>query len=552
MLNSLFNTVAPKRIILRASLYVGLLLGTMVLLLGTSMWLYSQQAKKAEFLHLQQIPFIKNNAQLMKSVAELENQIVTQHIYITQQEVAQPLANVKQAWLEIVDLSRNHVLMVNDNIRDNTADQIAKTAQEYAQGYKNFVVLVDDLLLTRQSRIGQYNANYATLADIISDVEKYRNQAQISLNSSSLEIMAKPTRLATSEINTVVSDINTLQLYQYIYQELLKIQKQLTALSHRTTPTQLNAISSQIASLTKNINGQLARDINNPVLADINKDILNISNQFMGSGQLFSKWNIEIETMEKVVQELKNYQLFLKRTASLIEQPNFFHLPEFQLELPLINIKVKESTMVPVGYVFIVLLMSSSLFLAWRLLVLVNASYSIGVEEIKLQHEQDQEAMALLARTRTNKEQLEDIINLEVPDVNDFNQSIDEAVAKKKQEFGTTEMTTDVGSLIDLEKFNEYHGSAEMAVFMLDDYINRNQTNHKKLKEALASKNYAKAQELNRSILKTAKILSSNKLSHCCEKLAEQLEQEHYDEVESRVGEMGSIIEQLNLFVEEI
>ncbi|WNC68401.1 hypothetical protein RI845_18010 [Thalassotalea nanhaiensis] len=543
----------PSYIITKAVLYVALLLSTMGLLVATSLWLYNQQAEKAEFLHKQQIPFIKNNAQLMKSVAELENQLVAQQLAIRHQELDQPLEDVKQAWLEIVDLSKQHVLMVNDSLRDNTADDIAQTAQTFADGYKKFVILVDDLILIRQSRNGQYSANTKTLIEIIEQVDNIRRDKQRLLNKNSLDFINSQNRVKTNSFNSVIALMNEGQFYQYIYQELLKLQNQLTALSSTVTPHHFNQISTQIATLTKNINKELQTNkASDKQLKQLTADISSITNQLMGSGQLFAKWRDENLTTNKVISQLKDYQDFLTQTALLIERPNFYDLPEFELNLPIIGVKVKESTMLPVGFLFILILVFSSGFLAWRILNLVNRTFHAGADHMQLEHEKELQAeQALIKVKNKEKSQLKSI--METNTHSELKQTEKQAIAELDEEVEEAQPSFyQINNLVmNLEKFNQYHGSAEMAVFMLDDYMDRNKQNFQKLKDALAHENLARVNEINDAILKTAVILSAPRLIKVCEQLKNVCDKQTIHQAVPLIVEMNEAISEVAKFVEE-
>ncbi|TRX57886.1 Hpt domain-containing protein [Thalassomonas sp. M1454] len=547
-----FAVKTPTSILGKGVLYVALLIASMLLLVGTSLWLYNQQASKADFLHQQQIPFIKNNAQLMKSVAELENQLVAQQLAIRHQELDQPLEDVKQAWLEIADLSKQHVLMVNDNLRDNTADNIAITAQTFASGYKRFVELVDDLLLIRQSRNGQYKANVATLNDIIKSVNTIRRKKQNDLNKHSYQFVNRQNVVKTETINSMMTTMNEAQFYQYLYQELLKVQNQLTALSSSVSAHQFNQISTQIANLTQNINKELAKKSEDDQLHSLTKEIETITSQLMGAGQLFAKWRDENNTSKKVIEQLNSYQDFLVETAALIEQPNFYDLPEFELALPFIGYKVKESTILPIGFLFIVALMFTSGFLAWRLIILVNRSYHAGADFIMLENEKEARAeKALLNAQEKQKSQMESIIA--APTHSELKQTEQQQIASVGEE--TEEMQPSFYKInnlvIDLDKFNQYHGSAEMAVFMLEDYLNRNKQNFAKLKEALTAENLAKVKDINAALLKTANILSAPRLIKVCEQLQQVCVEGDIHKAVPLLAEMQNAITEIAKYVEE-
>lgn len=543
---SSFHVVTPKFIIVKGAIYIGLFLATLVLLVGISLWLYNQQAAKAEFLYKQQIPFIKNNAELMKSVADLENQLVAQQLAITHEEVNQPLENVKQAWLEIVDLSRQHVLMVNDSLEDNAADEIAVTAQEFAGDYREFVILVDDLVLIRQSRIGQYKANTITLDEIIAKVDKIRIRKKNELTEHSYVFINMHNRVNTGTINSMIGLINDAQYYQYIYQELLKIKNQLLSLSAKVTPYQLNIVSTQIANLTKNINEELKEKSTDEDLIGLIKEISDISNQFMGAGQLFSKWQNENKTTVLVIEQLSSYRNFLKQTAELIKKPSFYNLPEFELNLPFIGMKVKESTIQPIGFLFVIILLSTSTFLAWRIMVLINRSYLAGA--YYMHSEDEMEADASLSREhqlRSDKIEAEKE-SMVFPDFEPLKETKQVSLTPAEPiELPKNDM------VMNLDKFNTYHGSAEMALFMLDDYMERNRQNYLKLKDALAADNPEKALVINAAILKTATILSAPRLIVACEKIDVICNQRDMDEAESSLIEMHQSIEEISDFVEK-
>ncbi len=548
MVQVVTDITVPNKILGKGIVYVALLLATMVLLLGVSLWLYNQQAEKANFLHQQQVPFIKNNAQLMKSVAELENQLVAQQLAISHQQLAQPLENVKQAWLEIVDLSRNHILMVNDSLRDNAADEIAVTAQQYAEGYKEFVILVDDLLLTRQSRVGQYAANSATLAEIIGNVNRLKNNKQTELKQTSFDFVNSNNRLGTEQFNQMLSLNSEVQLYQHIYQELLKIQNQLTSLSSQVTAHKLNQISSQIASLTKNINEEMNNRSAGKEFKSISDDIIDISNQFMGSGQLFAKWQTENTLVTQILNELTNYQLFLRKTAGLIQSSDFYDLPEFKLVLPIINVKVNESTLTPIGFLFVVVLFSTSAFLAWRLIVLIKVSYLRGAEFVKEDYRQELQAeQAIKQAEERHKLQLDNIMKLEEPVAQDESVKSEEDSGELQPSFYKMN-----GLVMDIEKYNQYHGSAEMAVFMLEDYVGRNETNLEKLKQAVHHKNLVKIDHIQKAILKTANILSAPRMLKACEHIKLACEQGKVDLCPPLVIELEEAMQEVKDYVCEM
>ncbi|OUS23451.1 hypothetical protein A9Q98_15340 [Thalassotalea sp. 42_200_T64] len=539
----------PGFIVTKAMLYIALLLATMALLVGTSLWLYSQQAEKAEFLQQHQIPFIKNNAQLMKSVAELENQLVAQQLAITHQQLDQPLEDAKQAWLEIVDLSKQHVLMVNDDLRANNANEIALTAQIFADGYKRFVILVDDLILIRQSRNGQYLANSKTIAELVERVNVLRQEKQTTLNRSSYQVVSSQNIVQKDNFQSMVGVMKHAQVYQYIYQELLKLQIQLTALSSTLSDYQFNQISTQIANLTKNINSELQKNSEDKTLALLTKDIEAIINQLMGSGQLFSKWRDENLTTEKVIKQLSSYQVFLSQAASLIERPNFYDLPEFELNLPIIGIKVKESTMVPVGFVFILIMISTSIYLAWRLLNLVNRSYRAGVECMQFAHEKQAKAEKALKKVKL-KEQAkpEEVLQISSPAEVVQIKSTEQVDEEDKNQISYKQINELV---INLEKFNEYHGSAEMAVYMLEDYMKRNKHNLQKLKDALAQNNMIEVAVINGSILKTAGLLSAPRLIKTCEQMQQACAKEDLHHAVAIIVEMNEAMDEVVSYVEE-
>lgn len=548
MAKSTLNINVPSKLIGKGLLYITLLLATMALLLGVSLWLYNQQASRAEFLHEQQVPFIKNNAQLMKSVADLENQLVAQQLAISHQQLAQPLESVKKAWLEIVDLSRNHVLMVNDPLRDNTADEIAKTAQGFAQGYKKFVILVDDLILTRQARTGQYAANSATLVEIIDTVERLKNNKQTELKQNSFDFLNQNTKVGTEQLNQVLSLNSEAQLYQYIYQELLKIQNQLTSLSSQVTSSKLNKISSQIASLTKNINRELKNRKVDRDLKEVTKSIIDISNQFMGSGQLFAKWQSENILVGDILSELTQYQIFLRKTANLINLPKFYDLPEFKLELPIIGFKINESSLLPIGFVFIIALLSTSLFLAWRLTVLIKTAYLQGAKHIKEDIRQELKAERAL-KLAEEKHQLQ-LDNINPPD---NTLSTQDEVAKRDFNNETTSNFYKTNDLVmDIEKYNQYHGSAEMAVFMLEDYVGRNKSNLSKLKLAVKSKSEERVSNIAKAILKTANILSAPRMIKACESLQAICEQKKIELSSPLLTEMEESMLEVEEFISKL
>ncbi|KGJ98101.1 Hpt domain-containing protein [Thalassotalea sp. ND16A] len=540
----------PGFIVTKAILYIALLLATMVLLVSTSLWLYSQQAKKSEFLQQHQIPFIKNNAQLMKSVAELENQLVAQQLAITHQQLDQPLEDAKQAWLEIVDLSKQHVVMVNDDLRANSADEIAQTAQVFADSYKRFVILVDDLILIRQSRNGQYIANSKTIAELVERVNVLRQEKQTMLTRSSYEVVNSQNVVQKNNFQSMIGVMRYAQVYQYIYQELLKLQIQLTALSSTVSDYQFNQISTRIANVTKNINIKLQEHSEDKTLALLTKDIEAIINQLMGSGQLFAKWRDENLTTGKVIKQLNSYQIFLSQAASLIERPNFYDLPEFELSLPIIGIKVKESTMQPVGFFFILILLSTSLYLAWRLLNLVNSSYRAGIE-FELQNETKAER-ALKKLKLKEKAKLEEELQINLQAEVGQNESTVEVVEDVDEEDNNLISYQQINELvINLEKFNQYHGSPEMAVYMLDDYMKRNKHNLQKLKAALAQNDMTEVAEINGSILKTAGLLSAPRLIKTCEQMQQACEKEDLHQAVTIIVEMNEAMDEVVSYVEE-
>ncbi|NMP17016.1 hypothetical protein [Thalassotalea sp. Y01] len=541
----------PGIIVSKAVIYLGLLLATMALLVGTSLWLYNQQANKAQFLKQQQIPFIKNNAQLMKSVAELENQLVAQQLAIRHQQLEQPLEDLKVAWEEIVELSKHHVDMVNDNLRDNNAEEIAATAQSFANGYKRFVNLVDDLILIRQSRNNQYNANVATLKEIVHSVDLLRNAKLNELNSQSFAFVNKQSRVQTQSLNEMLAVMNKAQFYQHIYQELLKVENQITALSSMVTAHKFNQVSTQIANLTRNINKELHSRKADPDLEQVQDDIAAITNQLMGSGQLFAKWRDENITTAKVIEQLRDYQSFLAETVDLIEKPNFYDLPEFELNLPVFSVRVKESTMMPVAFLFILVLLSFSSFIAWRLFMLVTRSYKAGAKYMDSEHEKEKAAeQALLNVKVKEKQQLEHILDgVAKP------KEATENAGVKEIDFESEESSPSfykVNNLVmNLDKFNQYHGSAEMAVYMLDDYIERNNKNFAKLKEALAHENLPQVSQVNNAILKIANILSAPRLIKVCEQMQSVCQRQKMHQAIPLLIEMNSAIKEVSEYVAE-
>ncbi|WP_068546214.1 Hpt domain-containing protein [Thalassotalea crassostreae] len=543
----------PRHIITKAAIYVTALLAAMLILASASSWLYNQQAAKSDFLREQQIPFIKNNAQLMKSIAELENQLTAHQLAITHQQLATPLENVKQAWLEIVELSNKHVELVNDSLRDTTATEIASTAQTFANDYKKFVLLVDDLLLIRQARNGQYKANTKSLDELIKKINRIRVDKQNQLQQQSYEIANTPGQVKTQTINNMMKVINENNFYQYIYQELLKVESNLTALSGNVSAYEFNQISKQIANLTKNINTELSNKDEDDRLPEITDDIGYITSQLMGSGQLFAKWRDENITTAKVIEQLSNYQQFLMRTASLIEKPNFYDLPEFELNLPLLGIKIKESTMLPIVFLFIVILLAGCAFLGWRLMVLVNRSFIHGADHALLEVEKEQAAELAIQNAKVkHREQLKSIID---------EPTNKELRSEEQNRIKNIEAETDavhspsfyqINNLVmDLDKFNQYHGSAEMAVFMLDDYMQRNKQNFQKLKDALANEQLGRVEEINAAIFKTAKILSAPRLIKVCEQLEGVCEQQDIHKAVPLLAEMNEAIIEINKFIAE-
>ena len=543
----------PRHIITKAAIYVTALLAAMLILASASSWLYNQQAAKSDFLREQQIPFIKNNAQLMKSIAELENQLTAHQLAITHQQLATPLENVKQAWLEIVELSNKHVELVNDNLRDTTATEIASTAQTFANDYKKFVLLVDDLLLIRQARNGQYKANTASLEELIKKINRIRAEKQNNLQQQSYEIANTPGQIKTQTINNMMKVINENNFYQYIYQELLKVESNLTALSGNVSAYEFNQISKQIANLTKNINTELSNKDEDEQLPEITDDISYITGQLMGSGQLFAKWRDENITTGKVIDQLSNYQQFLMRTASLIEKPNFYDLPEFELNLPLLGIKVKESTMLPIVFLFIVILLAACAFLGWRLMVLVNRSFVHGADHALLEVEKEQAAELAIQNAKVkHREQLKSIID--EPTNKELGTDEQKRIKNIEDEMESINSPSfyQINNLVmDLDKFNQYHGSAEMAVFMLDDYMQRNKQNFQKLKDALANEQLGRVEEINSAIHKTAKILSAPRLIKVCEQLESVCEQQDIHKAVPLLAEMNEAIVEINAFIAE-
>ncbi|WP_371187756.1 hypothetical protein [Thalassotalea maritima] len=557
----------PRVIVSKAVIYLALLLIAMASLIGASLWLYNQQANKAEFLKQQQIPFIKNNAQLMKSVAELENSLVAQQLAIRHQQVEQPLEDLKSAWLEIVELSRNHVLMVRDSVRDNSAEDIASTAQDFANGYKRFVILVDDLILIRQSRNNQYQANRTELKQIIKTVEGLRRDALNQLDDYSYQFVNRQDRQKSQYMNDIIGLTSRANFYQYLYQELLKVDNKLTALSTAVTSRKFNQISNDVAHLTRNINKQLQEKSSNDALQGIQKDVLALTNQFMGSGQLFTKWRDENVTTEKVVEQLSVYQNFLKDTAQLIDRDSFFDLPEFSLNIPFLQITLKESTMLPAAIGFITILLTFSGYIAWKLYTVVTRSYYAGSQHMQIRYQKQRQAERL--QKKQQEKNLFNELNREheapknsatnaKPGAVGVNRDAVAAAAESIPESAESSWSPASDSfykmnnlVMNLDKFNAYHGSAEVAVEMLDDYIERNQNHFKVLKTALANGDLIAAEQANKGLLHVANVLSSPRVIKVCEQVHRGLQNCDIKAVGKLLIEVDAALREVAEFVAE-
>ncbi|MDN3653010.1 hypothetical protein QWY77_09590 [Thalassotalea ponticola] len=544
----------PVSLLSKALLYVSGLLAAMLLLITMSLWLHNQQADRAQFLKQQQIPFIKNNAQLMQSVADLDRQLVAQQLAMGDQNLQQPLEDLKGAWEHIVALSEKQIEVSSNSLRDAHSQKIASQAQEFANGYKGFVNWVDDLLLMRQARSNQYNANMVALGELIYRVNQLRESSINALNRQPISVVNNQNGVSTDTLNTMLSHVNDGQFYQQIYQQLLQIENKLIELSNAKTSHQFNQISTEIAGLTRDINKQLANE-SDEQHKQLQTDVADITNQLMGSGQLFAKWREENAINNMVIEQLQQYQRFLSQTVELIEQPTFYALPEFSLTLPVFNTQVKESTMMSFTWSVIIGLLVFCGVIAWRLMVLVRYAYQSGGADIRAQLAAQQAIEKAQQNNKAEEQQrLNSILNEQTakaaakPEVK--NETIAEIDLDNEE---TTPSFYKVNNLVmNLDKFNKYHGSTDMAVYMLDDYIERNNKNFAKLKEALAHENMAKVTQLNEAILKVANILSAPRLIKVCEQMQTVSQQHNMQQVVPLLVEMNAAIKEVGEFVAEV
>ncbi|QDP00031.1 hypothetical protein [Thalassotalea sp. PS06] len=576
MTQPLKSVTMPSGIFSRAGIYLALLLSCLVFFVATSSWLYQQLAQRAEYLQEQQIPFIKNNAKLLNKLTELEYHLSQQQLAIAHQQFNQPLDDLRDSWSDIVTLTKSHMVWLQDQVRKDQAGDIQRQSQNFVADYNQFSLLVDELLLVRQARNGQYQANIRTLSDIINRVEELRNRQQLALDKQSTAFVSVNNRVNTQLINDQIKAVEEVEFYQYLYQQLLLVQVRMSNLSSSLGDNNFNDVAADVAQRASLISQHLKKGPEDKAFSRVSGDIAELINQFIGSGQLFAKWRDEAQASKLVTNRLGNYQKFLTQTATLVSSKQFFDLPEFSLTVPLVNITVSESMMLPTGFLMMVILLTLSALLAWRMLVLVKRSYFQGAEhgfdmaKNSLQPQSggdsaifDKEKVASVMAMETKPEILANELALieqqamddaqalesraepavirSLPEVKPEPESIPEPVL-------SSERNPQV--IMDMEKFNHYHATTEMAATMLDDYLERNRTNLQRLQTAFEVNNLLLVAKINEAILQTAKILFAPRLIRVCQILRQYCHEKEFDNAQSLMPAIEQAMDEINAHAE--
>ena len=87
--------------------------------------------------------------------------------------------------------------------------------------------------------------------------------------------------------------------------------------------------------------------------------------------------------------------------------------------------------------------------------------------------------------------------------------------ALPEDQFALTSMNNDYS--FDFERYLKHQGSAELAIFMLDEYTTENILLVKELSQAIAVHDGKKADDVVRALLVNARILAAENLLHLCE-----------------------------------
>ncbi|TKB46689.1 hypothetical protein [Thalassotalea mangrovi] len=550
------SVTMPSGLFSKASIYLALLLACLGFFVATSSWLYHQLAQRADYLQQQQIPFIKNNALLLNKLTELEYYLSQQRLNIQQQQFDQPIEQLRESWLDIISLTQEHMQWLNDQVRLDQAGEVQEQAQQFVDEYRQFTELVDDLLLLRQARNGQYRANMQSLEQLIARVVALRNQKQLVLDKQSTAFVSVQNRVNTQLINEQVIAVNEVEYYQYLYQELLLLNQQMTLLTSSLEQSNFNDVAANVAIHARRITEHLPDAPDDKNFAVIREDTETLINQFIGSGQLFAKWRDEAQVSKLVVKRLSLYQGFLKQTGELVSSSQFFHLPEFVLTIPVIGISVSESMMLPVGFLAMVILMTFSALIAWRMLVLVSRSFYKGAEHGYELAKQgittsvtsdvglDTKRVAELMNTEAKPEIIaNELALIEAQALEDANalqgqpgpDSIAESSPVCNADLTQARTTGQLADqvIMDMEKFNHYHATSQMALTMLDDYMQRNQQNLQRLHAAFGSENLALVAKINEAILQTAKILFAPRLIRVCQIMRQYCHEQEFDDAKS-------------------
>lgn len=549
MTQPLKSVTMPSGLFSKAGIYLAMLLACLVFFVATSSWLYQQLAQRADYLQEQQIPFIKNNAQLLTKLSELEYHLSQQQLAIQHQQFNRPLDDLRESWMDIIKLTDFHMLWLKDQVRKDQASDIQIQAKTFVDDYRQFAHLVDELLLVRQARNGQYRANMKTLDDIIVRVESMKNKQQLALDKQSTEFVSVNKRVNTQLINAQIEAVGSVEYYQYLYQQLLLINLKMNSLSSSLATTNFNDTAAAVAQQARLVSQHLDNGPDEQAFISASADIEELINQFIGSGQLFSKWREEAQASKLVVNRLSGYQGFLQQTGALVSSSQFFDLPEFSLSIPVLNVTLSESMMLPIGFLVMVILLAFSALLAWRMMVLIQRSFYQGAELGFAMSQQKVHAQAGSGSSILDNEHVTAVMSLETkPEIlaNELalieQQALDDAKALENEPQITSKSTpidpilnvlpvydTHPTVVMDMDKFNHYHATKEMAATMLDDYLQRNDANLQRLQSAFASNNLLLVAKINEAILQTAKILFAPRLIRVCQILRQYCHEKEFN-----------------------
>ncbi|WP_394172039.1 hypothetical protein [Thalassotalea litorea] len=553
MTQPLKSVTMPSGLFSKAGIYLAMLLACLVFFVAMSSWLYQQLAQRADYLQQQQIPFIKNNAQLLTKLTKLEYHLSQQQLAIQHQQFNRPLDDLRDAWMGIIKLTDMHILWLNDQVRMDQASDIQIQAQNFVDDYHQFSELVDELLLVRQARNGQYLANMKTLNGIIAQVGSLKNQQQIALDKQSTAFVSANKRINTQLINAQIEAVESVEYYQYLYQQLLLINLQMSSLSSNLTTKSFNDTAADVAHQARLISQHMDNGPKEKAFIKVSADIEELINQFIGSGQLFAKWREDAQVTKRVVNRLSSYQGFLQQTSTLVSSSQFFDLPEFSLNIPLININLSESMMLPIGFLVMVILLAFSALIAWRMLVLIQRSFYQGAELGFAMGNQKVHPKTPTDSSILDDERVSAVLAMETkPEIlaNELalieQQALDDARALESEP-QVTSKTVAVDPMLsvlpvsdahptvvmDMDKFNHYHATKEMAASMFDDYLQRNEANLQRLQSAFDSNNLLLVAKINEAILQTAKILFAPRLIRVCQILRQYCHEKEFENAQS-------------------